>query len=111
MFTREGGCPVWVPAFAGTPILPGTGRGTAARRAGVEGDHPERTALKSELGNRFSRTRPGASATVSCGESPLHQLRWSPSPSRGGSAQTQNAALALASPIIVARTKGIGGPP
>ncbi len=50
MFTREGGCPVWVPAFAGTPILPGTGRGTAARRAGVEGDHPERTASKSELG-------------------------------------------------------------
>ncbi len=32
-----------------TPLfLPGTGRGTAARRAGVEGDHPERTALKSE---------------------------------------------------------------
>ncbi len=34
-------------------LRPGTGRGTAARRAGVEGDHPERTAAKNEHGNRL----------------------------------------------------------
>ena len=97
MFTREGGWPVCVPAFAGTQALVWdtlTPRATTPAEAGAHWKGRRNGGL------RFVSDAPQLGPGLRRGGRKVMQLL-----------SDQNAAVALSSPIIAARTKGIGGPP